>query len=189
MKPKAFAHFDWAPLCRGALILTVMLVLTTALHASEVRIQGGLVVCVGADALESVSDDWKKQGCLFHCLETSDAEVARLRILVQDAGCYGKVSVARFDGGRLPYINNLVNTVVIRDARFDISAGEVERVLAPYGTAVAPADSSYLPKPTSPGEYGFVTFTKPFPSDLPMEAIIGTSQSPWRKATVRQATF
>ncbi|MBL7043885.1 MAG: PQQ-binding-like beta-propeller repeat protein, partial [Pirellulaceae bacterium] len=149
-----------------ALCASTLVMWCTAAQAATVNIEGGLVVCVGAEALESVADDWKKPGCVFHCLETSDAEISRLRKKIQAAGCYGKVSVAGFDGRHLPYINNLVNMVVIQDARFGIPAEEVERVLAPYGTAVAPEDSSCIPKPASRIGDGLVEYSKPYPSDM-----------------------
>ncbi len=149
-----------------ALCTSTLVIWCTAAHAAAVDVEGGLVVCVGAEALESVADDWKKPGCVFHCLETSDAEIARLRKKIQAAGCHGKVSVAEFDGERLPYINNLVNMIVIRDAGCGIRAEEVERVLAPYGTAIAPEGSSCIPKPVSRIGDGFVEYSKPYPSDM-----------------------
>ena len=79
--------------------------------------------------------NWKKPGCIFHCLETSDDEVSSIREEIQAAGCYGKVSVARFDGERLPYINNLVNLVIV-GPHIDVPDFEVRRVLAPYGSAI-----------------------------------------------------
>ena len=112
-----------------AISVSTLTMWCAAAQAATVHIKVGLIVCIDAEALESVADDWKKPGCVFHCLETSDAEVSRLREKVQAAGCYGKVSVAQFDGGCLPYINNLVNMVVIRDAGCGIRAEEVERVL------------------------------------------------------------
>ena len=140
--------------------------LVTWYAAIAVAAEGGLVVCIGSDALQSVADDWERPGCVFHCLETSEARVASLRKEIRAAGCYGKVSVARFDGERLPYINNLVNMIVIRDTRFKIQDEEVKRVLAPYGKAIAPGGSSCIPQPASRTGNGFISFTKPFPSDM-----------------------
>ncbi len=148
------------------LCAAVFVTWSTAAQAATLNVEGGLVVCLGADALESVSKDWRKQGCVFHCLEISDNEIVRLRERIKNAGCYGQVSVARFDGERLPYINNLVNMVLIRDDRCRVQAAEIERVLAPYGTAIAPADSSCIPKPVSPVGNGFVKFSKPYPANI-----------------------
>ncbi|MHC4626856.1 MAG: hypothetical protein ACYTDV_07735, partial [Planctomycetota bacterium] len=88
--------------CAGIVVLWC-----AAVQAAAVDVEGGLVVCIGADAMESVSNDWEKPGCIFQCLETSKAKISRLREQIMAAGCYGKVSVARFDGEKLPYIDNL----------------------------------------------------------------------------------
>ena len=113
----------------------ILVVWYAAVSAAAVNVEGGLVVCIGGDALESVSKDWQKPGCVFQCLETSEAKVSSLRKKIQAAGSYGKVSVARFDGQRLPYINNLVNLVVVGSGS-RVPDSELLRVLAPYGVAI-----------------------------------------------------
>jgi len=140
--------------------------LVTWYASTAVAVEGGLVVCIGTESLQRVANEWEKPGCIFHCLETSDDEISKLRERVQAAGCYGKVSVARFDGERLPYINNLVNRIVIRDAQCGIPAEEVRRVLAPFGTAVAPEGSSCLPQPVAQMGDGLVKYSKPYPSNI-----------------------
>lgn len=120
-----------------------------ATRAAAVNVEGGLIVCIGAEALQSVAEDWKKPGCVFHCLETSDAEVSRVRAEVRAAGCYGKVSAARFRGERLPYINNLVNLLIVGSG-IEVPDSEVQRVLAPYGVAVVKGE----------------TITKPYPGEM-----------------------
>ncbi|MDP7305799.1 MAG: hypothetical protein QGG09_21990, partial [Pirellulaceae bacterium] len=112
--------------------------------AATINVEGGLVVCIGAEALESVSDDWKKPGCVFQCLESSETRVSSLRKQIQAAGCYGKVSVTQFAGERLPYINNLANLVIV-DPSAEIPESEVHRVLAPTGS-----QSSKGKRPPSP---------------------------------------
>ena len=47
--------------CMGIVIACCM----TA-QVADVKVEGGLVVCIGEDALESVSNDWKKPGCIFY---------------------------------------------------------------------------------------------------------------------------
>lgn len=53
-------------------ITGVILSLCVAVPAVAVDVERGLVVCIGADALESVANDWKKPGATFYCLEASD---------------------------------------------------------------------------------------------------------------------
>lgn len=144
--------------------IAILALSCSAMPAANVK--GGLTVCIGSEALESVAEDWKKPGCVFHCLETRDSRVADLRKKIQAAGCHGKVSVARFDSRNLPYIDNLVNLLIVRDADFNISPEEIERILAPYGTAIGPKDCSCIPKPTTPVGGGLVEFSKPYPSGM-----------------------
>ena len=147
-------------------VLSILIHPCAAVQAAPIHVEGGLVVCVGAQALESVATDWGKPGCVFHCLETSDAAVLRLRKTIQAAGSYGKVSVARFDGEHLPYINNLVNLIVIADAQCTIPEKEIVRVLAPYGRVIAPKHSACMPKPMLPLANGLFMFTKPYASNM-----------------------
>lgn len=134
--------------CMGIVIACCM----TA-QAADVDVEGGLIVCIGADALESVSEDWKKPGCIFHCLETSEAGVSSLRKKILDAGCHGKVSVAQFDGRQLPYIDNLVNLLIAPGSEVTIPDAEVQRVLAPYGMAVVRGQKTTKPYPTEMDEW------------------------------------
>jgi len=130
----------------------MLIILCAVAPAAAVDIEGGLVVCIGAEALESVSNDWEKPGCVFHCLETSKASVSNLRKKIQAAGCYGKVSVAQFDGQRLPYINNLVNLVVVSSGS-RVSDSELLRVLAPYGVAIVNGKKITKPYPKEMDEW------------------------------------
>ena len=50
---------------------------------------------------------------------------------IRSKGLYGPVSVDVFDGARLPYVDNLVNLIVIQD--YTAPAKELMRVLAPGG--------------------------------------------------------
>ncbi|HJN13726.1 MAG TPA: PQQ-binding-like beta-propeller repeat protein [Pirellulaceae bacterium] len=120
--------------------------------AATINVEGGLVVCIGAEALESVSDDWKKPGCVFQCLESSETRVSSLRKQIQAAGCYGKVSVTQFAGERLPYINNLANLVIV-DPSAEIPESEVHRVLAPYGVAIVEGKTTTKPYPADMDEW------------------------------------
>lgn len=93
---------------RIALLVGILIPWCPVAQAGAVNVEGRLAVCIGTDALESVSADWNKPGCVFHCLETSEAKVAVLREKILKAGCHGKVSAGRFDGKHQPSINNLV---------------------------------------------------------------------------------
>ena len=115
-------------------------------RANEVPPGSGLIVCIGTDTLKEVSNDWKNAGCTFHCLETSAAKITNLRRDILASDCQGKVSVARFDGENLPYIDNLVNLLNVGDG-FEIPEAELQRVLAPYGHLVVEGKRTTKPYP------------------------------------------
>ena len=52
-----------------AVFAIVYLTTTVAVSASAADVEGGLIVCVGSDSLQSVADQWRKPGSIFHCLE------------------------------------------------------------------------------------------------------------------------
>jgi len=72
-------------------------------------------------------------------LETLDVDpqrVAEARKRLEAEGLYGRVTVAPFDGERLPYADHLVNLIVVHEAagdRIDVAHDEILRVLAPGG--------------------------------------------------------
>ena len=79
-------------------------------------------------------------------MERSHDKVSGLRAKIRAAGCYGKVSVAQFDGEHLPYIDNLVNLLIV-GADVEVPDHEVRRVLAPYGVAIAGGEKITKPYP------------------------------------------
>ena len=144
----------------------VLAALFSCTASAGVHVEGGLVVCIGDHALESVAAQWRKPGYVIHCLVTSAKDAEPLRRKIRDAKCYGKVSVASFDGQHLPYTDNLVNTIIVSDKRSAIPATEVQRVLAPYGTATAPRGAMCLPQPVQQSGASLATYTKPYPDNM-----------------------
>jgi len=147
-------------------LLCVWAVTLSAVEAGTVGRVDGLVVCIGEKALERVSGDFGKSGRVFHCLVTSDANVAAARRKISAAGFHGKVSVAKFDGRHLPYINNLVSRIVVASDSCAVPTEEILRVLAPYGTIVAPLGASSLPAQARKTDNGCALFTKPYPKEM-----------------------
>ncbi|MFC1497603.1 PQQ-binding-like beta-propeller repeat protein [Verrucomicrobiota bacterium] len=108
-------------------------------------VKGGLVVCVGVEDPEFITGLHVNDSYLVHALIRSSEErgesrekIDRARAYIQGKGLYGKVSVDTFDGNNLPYADNLVNLIVIRDPGSGIRdiGKEIERVLAPRGVAL-----------------------------------------------------
>jgi len=104
---------------------------------TDTGVQGGLVVHLGCGdgkltAALHTSDAYLVQG-----LETDAAKIEVARQHIQSLEECGRVSVDRFDGHRLPYVDNLVNLLVV-DTRCEMrdAGSEIMRILAPRGVAV-----------------------------------------------------
>ncbi len=99
-------------------------------------------------------------------LNQNAAEVKEARTALTDAGIYGDVSVVEWTGSSLPYVDGLVNLVVVTDPATAVPASEIARVLAPRGVAIGPAGAVCIPQPASPVGNGRVRYQKPVPSAI-----------------------
>jgi len=99
-------------------------------------VRGGLVVVVGCDDPGLLTALHKSEAYLVQGLDTDGAKVASARRAIRAKGLYGKVSADVFAGTALPYVDNLVNLLVISGAKSDIPSSEIQRVLAPRGVAI-----------------------------------------------------
>jgi len=100
------------------------------LRASGVT--GGLVVHLGCGDGKLTAGLLASDRYVVHGLDADAENVARAREAVRRAGLYGKVSIDRLAGGRLPYVDNLVN-LLVADKLGEVPMAEVMRVLAPGG--------------------------------------------------------
>jgi outer membrane protein assembly factor BamB len=106
---------------------------------------GGLAVVVGepdADLLAAIAGGG---AFLVHGLAADDSEVAASRAELEKRGLYGPVSVGRQAGGRLPFIDNVVNLLLVRGVA--VEQAEVNRVLAPRGVAIIDGKKTVMPVP------------------------------------------
>ncbi|MDP6524889.1 MAG: PQQ-binding-like beta-propeller repeat protein [Kiritimatiellia bacterium] len=117
------------------------------LKASGVK--GGLIVQIGVDDPASLAGIAEAGPYLVHGLDTDAKKVEAARSALLKLGLYGKVTVAKFNGKALPYVDNFVNLVVTSD-KGEVTSGEIERVLVPGGKLV---------------EKGSIKSTKPTPPD------------------------
>jgi len=97
-------------------------------------INGGLAVHVGCGdgtltAALGASGPFLVQG-----LDRDPANVAKARAHIRSLGLYGKVAVDRWDGRELPFVDNLVNLLVV-ERNDGLAKAEMLRVLAPGGVA------------------------------------------------------
>ena len=129
-------------------------------------IRGGVIVHVGCGSGEFTADLHATEACIVHGLDTDPNAIDRARRHIRSRGLDGRVSVATFDGKHLPYVDNLVNAVVIRDAKCEIRAEEIQRVLAPRGVVLAPRGTSRIPQPASPIGAEQILHRKPVPPEI-----------------------
>ena len=128
-------------------------------------VHGGLVVHVGCGDGKLTAALGAGDAVLVHGLAVDPEAVEAAREHVRSLGTYGKVSIDRLAGARLPYVDNLVNLIVV-ERRGAVSADEIVRVLAPRGVAlIATTDSAAGPRPSGAAkidrvEAGGRTWTK-----------------------------
>ena len=108
----------------------------------ESGVSGGLVVLLGCGDGKLACGFGRLPRFLVHVLEQDSETVARVRGEVKAEELYGKVSVEKVAGKKLPYADGIINLLV---ARFRDSTGrkrpdrsELDRVLAPGGVAYFP---------------------------------------------------
>ncbi len=149
-------------------------------------VKGGLVVHIGCDDGRSIADLHGGPSYVVHALDTNSEKVATAREIVQSLGLTGQVTIDRFDGQTLPYVDNLVSLIVVdtrcamRDAGNGIRdpgsevrdvGSEILRVLAPRGVAIVrekgnEAWLSRIAHPISRFGAGFAMFAKPVPAEI-----------------------
>jgi len=115
--------------------------------------QGGLIVHVGCGDGELTAALSRDDNCLVHGLDSNPQNVDRARKNIRSAGLYGRVSVEQWDGDYLPYVDNLVNLLVVSEPN-GIPRSELMRVLAPGGVLCVQRGS------------GWQTTTKPRPDEM-----------------------
>lgn len=97
-------------------------------------IQGGLVVHIGLSDGKLTAALRANSRYQVHGIDRDIQKVKAARTALQKMGVYGEVSTGLLTGDRLPYIENLVNLMVIED-RSGISNAEILRALTPDGVA------------------------------------------------------
>jgi len=141
----------------------------------------GLVVIVGenepmARVARTATFGGVGDGCLVHALYTDGAVVADDRRRIRQAGAAGRVTVSLFDGENLPFVDNVVNVVIVSDDRCQVSGEEMARVLAPRGMTAF----HKRPKVMPPGLSAIDTRGMLFDEDLfPYEKLVPDDIDEW----------
>ena len=94
--------------------------------------KGGLIVHLGCDDGRLTTALGRSDRFFVQGLDTRDNAVAEARQHITVVGTYGRVSVRRWDGERLPYVDSLVNLIVCERPN-EVKEQELMRVLAPRG--------------------------------------------------------
>lgn len=119
-------------------------------------VKGGLIVHLGCGDGALTAALRANESYLVQGLDTDAGKVSAARERIRALGLYGVVSARRWAGGRLPYVENLVNLVVGEDMA-GISEKEVMRVLAPGGVAYIRAGDTWTravkPRPNQIDEW------------------------------------
>ncbi|MHC4167766.1 MAG: outer membrane protein assembly factor BamB family protein, partial [Planctomycetota bacterium] len=135
--------------------------------ADAVGLKGGFVVCVGCEKGRQFDSLGARDGFVVQGLYDDPAIVATMKERIRAAGTYGKVSVGLFNGKQLPYVESLVNLLVICNAG-ELSSDEIERVLVPGGVALIKdaQNVSGLKTARTAKLEGWKAFKKPWPKEI-----------------------
>jgi len=94
--------------------------------------KGGLVVVIGCHGPSLLSNLRGIGPYLVHCIDSDPGRIAAARRHLREKGLYGPVTVSRISGAQLPFVDSLVNLIVLTDDT-RIPTGELDRILAPEG--------------------------------------------------------
>ncbi len=97
--------------------------------------KGGVIVHVGCGDGRLTAALHASESFVVQGLDREPRNVDAARAHIRSLGLYGKVSAEQWAGGKLPYIDNFVNLLVVSEGE-TVSKAEMERVLCPRGVAV-----------------------------------------------------
>ena len=138
------------------------------LSASGVR--GGLVVHAGCGDGQLTAALLAGNSYIVHGLDSDAVSVDAAREHVRSLGLSGRVAIDRFDGKRLPYVDGLVNLLVVSSG-VALGEKEVARALAPGGTLIVADDSQQFgssPHFVTTGSQlpGWTVFSRQVPAEI-----------------------
>jgi len=110
-----------------------------AKRIEEAGIQGGVVVHLGCGDGTVTAQLAAGPQYVVLGLDTDAANVAAARKRLLAEGRYGRVTIDRWDGRRLPLVDNFVNLIVVRGP-LSVAREELLRVLCPGGVVLFTTD-------------------------------------------------
>ena len=115
-----------------------------------------MVVHLGFEEGKATASLKQSDAYTVHGLSRNQSDVDAARAHISSLGRYGDISVERLEGARLPYVENLINLIVVQN-QTGISDDELMRVLAPNGAAFVQTGGTWTkktkPRPTNIGEW------------------------------------
>ncbi len=112
-------------------------------------IRGGFVVHLGSGDGKLTPTLRVSDAYQVHGLERDAEKVDAARAALRASGGYGPVAFERLDGDRLPYIDGMVNLIVVEPNQ-GIAGEEILRVLAPRGVAYLKKEDGSREKQVKP---------------------------------------
>ena len=97
--------------------------------------KGGFIAHVGCGDGKLTAALPVSEHTIVHGLDRDASRIAMARRHIRSLGLYGRVSVEQWDGKALPYVDNLVNLLVVENPDL-VEPGEIMRVLAPNSAAI-----------------------------------------------------
>ncbi|MHC4516836.1 MAG: outer membrane protein assembly factor BamB family protein, partial [Planctomycetota bacterium] len=137
---------------KALITLLFAIVLPQVRAAEESSPTGGLIVHLGCGNGTETAKLGQGESFLIHGLDTDAAKVAAARETIRAKGLYGRVSIDLYDGKTLPYIDNLVNRIVVTGT-CDVPDQEMLRVLRPSGVATVGDKKLVKPWPDTIDEW------------------------------------
>ena len=128
--------------------------------------RGGIVVQVGCRDGSLLAELGEDRACVVQGLEHDRERVEQIRRALQATGDYGRVSVRHWQDESLPYAENLINLLIVDDERAAVAGSEIERVLAPRGTAIIRRGCSVGGLATQPFSAEYAAYVKPVPKGI-----------------------
>ena len=149
----------------GVLVILQLLVVSFASYGQDspaeailrlTGVQGGVAVHLGAGEGELAMALAAEGPFVVHGLDTDLDQIEKARDRFRFDDRQGRVSFEVLDSGRLPYIDNLINLVVVEDPS-GVERSEIRRVLTPNGKVVYRGDGEWKvatkPRPEAMDEW------------------------------------
>ncbi len=99
-------------------------------------VSGGLIVHAGCDGGLLPASLAEHDSFLIHGLVRDANRLDAVRATIRQRGLYGRATAVLWDGRRLPYADHSVNLLLVSEEAVEVAPEEIDRVLAPGGTAM-----------------------------------------------------